>query len=77
MMRYRWTERTGGEDTDRSNIDLVGLQNVLIRKVAASGRPTILVLINGRPLGVEWAAENLPAIVEAWEPGMTGGTAIA
>ncbi len=77
MMRYRWTERTGGEDTDRSNIDLVGLQNELIRKVAASGKPTILVLINGRPLGVEWAAENLPAIVEAWEPGMTGGTAIA
>ncbi len=77
MMRYRWTERTGGEDTDRSNIDLVGLQNELIRKVAASGKPTILVLINGRPLGIEWAAENLPAIVEAWEPGMTGGTAIA
>lgn len=77
MMRYRWTERTGGEDTDRSDIDLVGLQNELIRKVAASGKPTILILINGRPLGVEWAAENIPAIVEAWEPGMTGGTAIA
>jgi beta-glucosidase len=77
MMRYRWTERTDGEDTDRSDIDLAGLQNELIQKVAASGKPTILVLINGRPLGVEWAAQNLPAIVEAWAPGMYGGQAIA
>lgn len=77
MMRFRWADRTGGEDTDRSDIDLVGLQNELIRKVAASGKPTVLVLINGRPLGVEWAAENLPAVIEAWEPGMYGGQAIA
>ena len=62
MMRFRWSERTDGEDTDRSDIDLVGLQNELIKKVAASGKPTILILINGRPLGVEWAAQNLPAI---------------
>ncbi len=77
MMRHRWTQRTGGEDTDRSDIDLPGLQNELIERVAASGRPTILVLVNGRQLGVEWAAENLPAIVEAWEPGMYGGRAVA
>ncbi|KAA6340072.1 Periplasmic beta-glucosidase, partial [termite gut metagenome] len=77
MMRFRWTERTGGEDTDRSDIDLVGLQNELIQKVAASGKPTILILVNGRQLGVEWAAEHLPAIVEAWEPGMYGGQAVA
>lgn len=77
MMRWRWTERTCGEDTDRDNLDLVGLQQELIERIAATGRPTLLVLVNGRPLGVEWAAEHLPAIVEAWEPGMTGGTAIA
>ncbi len=77
MMRFRWTERTDGEDTDRSDIDLVGLQNELIQKVAASGKPTILILINGRPLGVEWAAQHLPAIVEGWAPGMYGGQAIA
>ena len=77
MYRGRWTERTSGEDTDRSDIDLVGLQNELIRKVAASGKPTILVLISGRPLGTEWAAEHLPALVNAWEPGMYGGQAIA
>lgn len=77
MYRGRWTERTSGEDTDRSDIDLVGLQNELIRKVAASGKPTILVLVSGRPLGTEWAAEHLPALINAWEPGMYGGQAIA
>lgn len=77
MMRWRWLERTCGEDTDRDNLALVGLQQELIERVAASGKPTLLVLINGRPLGVEWAAEHLPAVVEAWEPGMSGGTAIA
>jgi beta-glucosidase len=77
MMRFRWTERTGGEDTDRSDIDLVGLQNELIEKVAASGKPTILILITGRPLGVEKAVEKVNALVQAWEPGMYGGEAIA
>ena len=62
---------------DRSDLDLVGLQNELIEKVAASGKPTILILVNGRPLGVHWAAENLPAIIEAWAPGMYGGQAVA
>ncbi len=77
MMRFRWKERTDGEDTDRSDLNLVGLQNELIEKVFASGKPTILILVNGRPLGVEWAEENLPAIVEAWAPGMYGGQAVA
>lgn len=77
MMRFRWDDRTDGEDTDRSDLDLVGLQEELIQKVAASGKPTILVLVNGRPLSVRWAAENLPAIVEAWAPGMQGGQAVA
>ncbi len=77
MMRFRWEDRTDGEDTDRSDIDLVGLQNELIERVAASGKPTILVLVSGRPLGVEWAADHLPAIVEAWAPGMYGGQAVA
>ncbi len=77
MMRFRWTDRTDGEDTDRSDLDLVGLQNELIQKISASGKPTILILVNGRPLGVEWAAEHLPAVVEAWAPGMLGGQAVA
>jgi beta-glucosidase len=77
MMRFRWTDRTGGEDTDRSDINLVGLQDELIRKVKASGKPTIVVLVTGRPLGVEWAAANVDALICAWEPGMYGGQAIA
>ncbi len=77
MMRFRWKDRTDGEDTDRSDLNLVGLQNELIQKISASGKPTILILVNGRPLGVEWPAKNLPAIVEAWAPGMYGGQAVA
>ncbi len=77
MMRYRWNERTCGEDTDRSDIDLVGLQNELIERLHATGTPTILILVNGRPLSINWPEENLPAIIEAWEPGMYGGQAVA
>jgi len=77
MVRAKWTERTGGEDTDRSDNYLVGLQEELIKRVAASGKPTILILVTGRPLSTEWAAENLPAIINAWEPGMYGGQAVA
>ncbi len=62
MFRGRWTERTSGEDTDRSDIDLVGLQNELIEKVSASGKPTVLVLVSGRPLGVQWAAGQVQMI---------------
>lgn len=77
MMRYRWNDRTGGEDVDRSDIDLVGLQNDLITRLAATGKPIALVLVNGRPLGVEKADSVCNAVIEAWEPGMTGGTAVA
>ena len=77
MMRWRWRERTGGEDTDRSDVDLVGLQNELIERIVATGKPTVLILINGRPLSTEWADDNVDAIVEAWEPGMYGGQAVA
>jgi len=77
MNRERWKERTGGEDTDRSDNQLVGLQEELIKKVTASGKPTVLIFITGRPLAFEWSENNLPAIINAWEPGMYGGEAIA
>lgn len=77
MMRFRWNDRTSGEDTDRDNLDLVGLQDELIRRINESGKPTILIIISGRPLSVNYAAENVPAIVNAWEPGQFGGQAIA
>lgn len=77
MNRAKWTDRTCGENADRTDINLVGLQDELIKRVAASGKPTILILITGRPLATEWASENLPAIINGWEPGMYGGRAIA
>jgi beta-glucosidase len=77
MMRFRWNDRTSGEDTDRDNLDLVGLQNDLIKRLYETGKPTILVIISGHPLSVAFAADHLPAIVNAWEPGQFGGQAIA
>lgn len=77
MMRFRWNERTSGEDTDRDNLDLVGLQDQLIRRLNETGKPTVLIIISGRPLSVRYAAEHVPAIINAWEPGQFGGQAVA
>ena len=77
MMRFRWNERTSGEDTDRDNLDLVGLQNQLIQRLNETGKPTIVVIISGRPLSLRYAAAHVPAIINAWEPGQFGGQAIA
>jgi beta-glucosidase-like glycosyl hydrolase len=68
---------TDGEGYDVASLDLTGVQEDLVQAVAATGTPTILVLINGRPLSVRWEAAHLPAIVEAWNPGEAGGEAIA
>lgn len=75
--RYESKGRTCGENCDRDNLDFPGLQQNLLEKVYESGKPTVLVMLNGRPLSIVWANENLPAILEAWEPGMMGGQAIA
>ena len=77
MMRFRWNERTSGEDTDRDNLDLVGLQNQLIQRLNETGKPTIVVIISGRPLSLRYAAEHVPAIINAWEPGQFGGQVVA
>lgn len=77
MPRSDWNNRTDGENLDRSDINLVGLQEQLIQRLHATGKPTILVLINGRPLSTEWAAEHIPAIIEAFAPGIQGGKAVA
>lgn len=68
---------TNGEGYDVAGLDLTGLQEDLLKAVYGTGTPTILVLINGRPLSIRWAAAHIPAIVEAWIPGEQGGTAIA
>ena len=66
-----------GEAASRASLDLPGRQEELLKAVVALGKPVVLVLLNGRPLSITWAAENVPAILEAWEPGSQGGHAIA
>jgi beta-glucosidase len=68
---------TDGEGYDVASLDLAGVQQDLLKAIQATGTPTVLVLINGRPLSVRWAAERVPAIVEAWQPGESGAEAIA
>jgi beta-glucosidase len=69
--------RTCGENRSRSSIDLPGRQLDLLKAVYATGKPVVLVLINGRPLSINWANKFVPAIVEAWYPGSLGGKAVA
>jgi beta-glucosidase len=68
---------TDGEGYDVASLDLTGVQEDLVRTVFETGTPTVVVLINGRPLSTRWVAENTPAIVEAWLPGERGGDAVA
>lgn len=66
-----------GELASQSSLRLPGRQEELLRAVAATGKPVVLVLVSGRPLDIEWAATHIPAILEAWHPGMEGGNAVA
>lgn len=69
--------RTCGENKSRSSLDLPGHQLNLLQAVQATGKPVVLVMINGRPNSINWADKYVPAILEAWYPGSQGGTAIA
>lgn len=71
------TDIMAGEAASRASLDLPGRQEELLKAVSALGKPVVLVLLNGRPLSINWAAENVPAILEAWEPGTEGGNAVA
>ncbi|HUU28693.1 MAG TPA: glycoside hydrolase family 3 N-terminal domain-containing protein [archaeon] len=68
---------TDGEAFDIASLDLTGLQQDLIRAVYETGTPTVLVLLNGRPLSIRWCAEHVPAILEPWKCGEEGGRAVA
>lgn len=68
---------TSGEGRDRADLGLPGVQEDLVRAVVAAGKPVVMVLVDGRPLAVEWAAENVQALVHAWLPGEEGGNAVA
>lgn len=71
------SDMESGEGYDRVSLDLMGLQNQLLQRIAATGKPVVLVLIEGRPLNINFAAEHIPAIINAWYPGQQGGAAIA
>jgi beta-glucosidase len=65
------------EAASRATLDLPGIQEQMLEVAAASGKPVVLVLENGRPLDVRWADEHVPAILESWYSGTEGGNAVA
>jgi len=72
--REAWSESHLG---DRDSFELLGAQNELVKGVVETGVPTVVFLINGRPLSINYVAEHVPAILEGWYPGQEGGTAAA
>ena len=72
--REAWSEQHLG---DRDSLDLLGAQNQLVKEVVETGTPTVVLLINGRPLSINYVAQHVPAILEGWYLGEEGGTAAA
>jgi beta-glucosidase len=69
--------RTVGESLSRTSLDLPGRQLDLVKAVHATGKPIIVVMINGRPMSINWISKNVPGILQAWFPGVQTGTAVA
>ena len=70
-------QNMSGEAASRSSLELPGGQLALLQAVVATGTPVVLLVMNGRPLDLRWAAENVPAILDIWYPGTQGGAAVA
>ena len=70
-------QEMSGELASRSSLELPGEQERLLEAVVNTGKPVVLVLMNGRPLNISWASEHVPAILEVWYPGTEGGNAVA
>jgi beta-glucosidase len=68
---------TVGEGYDAATLELTGMQQELVKAIYNTGKPTVVVLVNGRPLATRWIAKHVPAIIEAWCPGEKGGAAVA
>jgi beta-glucosidase len=66
-----------GEAASRATLELPGIQEQMLEAAYSTGKPVVLVLMNGRPLDIRWAADHIPAILEAWLPGTEGGNAVA
>jgi beta-glucosidase len=71
------SSKTVGESASRTSLDLPGRQLELVQAVYAVGKPVVVVLLNGRPMSINWVNKYVPGIIEGWFPGAQGGTAIA
>ncbi|TBN02946.1 glycosyl hydrolase [Hyunsoonleella flava] len=71
------SRKTGGEGVDRADLNLYGVQQELVKAIHKTGKPIVAVLINGRPLSINYVVENIPSILETWYLGMRSGDAIA
>ncbi|MDP4272932.1 MAG: glycoside hydrolase family 3 C-terminal domain-containing protein [Bacteroidota bacterium] len=71
------SEETCRENEDIDNLDLTGNQTELVKAVQATGKPCVVILLNGRPQSIGWIAENVPAVIEGWYLGQETGTALA
>ncbi len=76
-LRKKGSVRTYGENVDRANINLAGRQLDLVKALQKTGKPVVVVFVTGRPTAEPWIAENIHAVLYAWEPGMEGGQAVA
>ena len=70
-------EKSCGESRSRTSLELPGRQQAFLKRLYATGKPVVLVLVNGQPLTINWAARKVPAILETWFPGCRGGIAVA
>ena len=70
-------QKMSGEAASRESLELPGDEERLLEAVAATGKPVVLVLLNGRPLDIKWASAHIPAILDVWYPGTQGGNAVA
>ena len=76
-MRYKWKDKTAGENMDRAELNLAGKQLQLVKSLKEINKNIIVVYVNGKPISEPWIQENIPSIIEAWEPGNLGGQAVA
>jgi len=76
-MRYKWKDKTAGENMARAELNLAGKQLDLVRSLKEINNNVIVVYVNGKPISEPWIQNNIPSIIEAWEPGNLGGKAVA
>ena len=76
-MRYKWKDKTAGENMARAELNLAGKQLDLVRSLKEINDNVIVVYVNGKPISEPWIQNNIPSILEAWEPGNLGGKAVA